>query len=101
MKKSALKMNILTISYIYPNPEKMILGSFVERQVTGLAKHHNVHVITRGKRQWPKNETVQGVSVHRIISGNPFFFSLKCFMKILNLNKKFRFVQQHIKFFDV
>jgi len=91
-------MNILTISYIYPNPDKMILGSFVERQVTELAKHHNVHVITRGKRQWPKNETVNGVSIHRIVSENPLIFSLKCLIKILSLNKKFRFDVIHSHF---
>ena len=91
-------MNILTISYIYPNPDKPILGSFVERQVTELAKHHNVHVITRGKRHWPKNETVKGVSIHRIVSGNPVIFSLKCLMKILNLNKKIHFDVVHSHF---
>ncbi|MCH8004178.1 MAG: glycosyltransferase family 4 protein [Nanoarchaeota archaeon] len=91
-------MNICCISYIYPNPEKSILGSFVERQLTELAKHHNVHVITRGKSKWRKNEIVHGVSIHRVISGNPILFPLKCFVKIVRLNKKFHFDIIHSHF---
>jgi phosphatidylinositol alpha-1,6-mannosyltransferase len=91
-------MNILVISYIYPNPEKPILGSFVERQLAELAKHHNVHVITRGKSEWPKNETVQGVFVHRIVSDSPLLFQLKYFVKIIKLNKKFHFDVLHSHF---
>jgi len=91
-------MNICHISYIYPNPEKSVLGSFVERQLTELAKHHNVHVITRGKSKWRKNEIVHGVSIHRVISDNPILFPLKCFVKIMKLNKKFHFDVLHSHF---
>jgi|TARA_Y100000310_G_scaffold339848_1_gene433835 glycosyltransferase involved in cell wall biosynthesis len=91
-------MNILVISYIYPNPEKPILGSFVERQLVELAQHHNVHVITRGKSDWPKNETVQGVFIHRIVSDNPLLSPFKYFVKIIKLNKRFHFDVLHSHF---
>ena len=72
-------MNICHISYIYPNPENPVLGSFVQEQLAELAKSHKVYLITRGKREWnsPVEETAGGVCIYRIMSKNSFVFNLK------------------------
>ncbi|MDP7244812.1 MAG: glycosyltransferase family 4 protein [Flavobacteriales bacterium] len=93
-------MNLCYISYIYPNPEKPILGSFVEEQLAELSKNHNVHIITKGKSCWkcPEEEIVKGIHVHRLIAENPFVFNLQCFIKIISLNNKFSFDVIHSHF---
>ncbi len=93
-------MNICAISFIYPNPDHLVLGSFVHEQLAELAKHNKVHLITRTRNHWscPDEETIKGVHIHRVDSENQFLFPLKCFMKIITLNGKYHFDVIHSHF---
>ena len=93
-------MNICVTSYLYPNPDKPILGSYICEQLTELAKHNNVHIITRKERHWncPAKEIVDEVHVHRIDAENKLLFPILCFIKIVSLHRKYHFDVVHAHF---
>ena len=92
-------MKICAVSYLFPNPDKPILGSYVKEQLEELAKNHEVNIITIGKPHWkvPKEEFIDKIHIHRIIA-NKFYFPIKCFLKLIELDKKYSFDVLHAHF---
>jgi len=93
-------MNICVTSYLYPNPDKPILGSYIYEQLTELANHNNVHIITRKERHWncPAEELVDKVHIHRIDAENKLLFPILCFIEIISLHRKYHFDVVHAHF---
>ena len=91
-------MKIIVISYIYPNKLDQRLGIFVHQQSKYIAKEgHEVHVLTSGSSQDKKEEFVDGIVVHRLLSiDNKFplkglLFSLRCAKAVISLNNRLNF----------
>lgn len=93
-------MKICAVSYIYPNPDKPILGSFVHEQLVEFAKNNEVHIITRKEPHWkiPDEEVIDEVHVHRVDASSDFLLPLKFFFKLISLNKKRDFDVIHVHF---
>tara|TARA_Y100000310_G_C20683003_1_gene817151 strand:- start:2281 stop:3420 length:1140 start_codon:yes stop_codon:yes gene_type:complete len=93
-------MKICAISYIFPNPDQPVLGSYILEQLKELSKDNDVHIITIKKPHWnvPIFEKKHGITIHRIITKNNKLLPIKCFIKILKLNKKYNFDLLHAHF---
>jgi phosphatidyl-myo-inositol dimannoside synthase len=93
-------MKICSVSFIYPNPDKAILGSFIHEQLVELAKTDEVYLITRKEPHWkiPRYEIIDNIHIFRINAKNKFTLPIKLFFKILELNKKNKFDVIHAHF---
>ncbi|MEK6984706.1 MAG: glycosyltransferase family 4 protein [Nanoarchaeota archaeon] len=91
-------MNILIISYIYPNKYDLRLGLFVHEQAKELLKQrHKVFVLTSSS-DFDSKEIIDGIVVYRLGSRSlmkGMFFSFKAFFKILQLRYKIEIVHLH------
>ncbi|MBI2653358.1 glycosyltransferase family 4 protein [Candidatus Woesearchaeota archaeon] len=93
-------MRICTVSYIFPNPDKPISGIYMKEQLAEIVRQgHEAHLVTIRKPHWkiPEEEIIEGIHVHRIVS-NDFLFPIKCFFKLISLDKKYSFDVIHTHF---
>jgi len=93
-----LNMNILIVSYIYPNKNDLRLGLFVHEQAKELVRQgHKVFVLTSSPDADEK-EVFENVIVYRIrtpIFLKGIFFNFKAFCKIIKLRDKIDIIHLH------
>lgn len=91
-------MNILIVSYIYPNKNDLRLGLFVHEQAKELIRHgHKVIVITSSPDSDVK-EVFEGVIVYRLSSPKflkGMFFNLRLLPRIIELKNKVDIIHLH------
>lgn len=91
-------MNILIVSYIYPNKKDLRLGLFVHEQAKELVRQgHKVFVLT-SSTDIDKREVFENVIVYRLKTLNflrGMFFNLKAFYKIIELKDKIDVIHVH------
>ncbi len=102
-------MNICMIASGYPCHSKPVLDIFIHEQAREMAKQGlKVHVITPGNNDdSPREETIEGVHVHRVMNGDfkparlmPFVFAVKVMREAARLNKIEKFDVVHSQFAD-
>ncbi|MFC1912762.1 glycosyltransferase family 4 protein [Chloroflexota bacterium] len=101
-------MNICMIASGYPSKSKPVLDVFIHEQAREMVKQGlNVHVIIPSVDDSPREETVEGVHVHRVINSNfkparlfSFVFAVKVMRKAARLNKTEKFDVVHSHFAD-
>ena len=92
-------MNILIVSYIYPNTEDPRAGIFVHEQAKELVKQgNNVQVITSNVSKRDENGELDNIAVYRL-NCHQFFkgliFNLKLLGKIIELKSKIDIIHIH------
>jgi len=85
-------MNIVIISYIYPNPENPRIGIFIHEQAKELVKQgHDVWVITSNKNKQDEVKNIDNIIIYRL-GCHKFFkgliFNFKMLNKIIKLKDK-------------
>jgi len=101
-------MNICMIASGYPGHYKPALDIFIHEQAREMVKQGlKVHVITPADDDSPKEETMEGVHVHRVMDAGfkpsrlmPFAFAIKAMRKIARLNRTEKFDVVHAQFAD-
>jgi len=95
---AGLNMNILIVSYIYPNKNDLRLGLFVHEQAKELVRQgHKVFVLT-SSTDTDKKEVFENVIVYRIRPTNflkGIFFNFKAFFNIIRLRDKIDIIHLH------
>ncbi len=101
-------MNICMIASGYPSQSKPVRDIFIHEQAKEMAKHGlKVHVLTPGDDDSSREETMEGVHVHRVMNTGfkparlfPFVFAAKVMRKAAQLNRTERFDIVHSHFAD-
>jgi glycosyltransferase involved in cell wall biosynthesis len=91
-------MNILIVSYIYPNKDDPRLGLFVHEQAKELVRQgHNVFILTpsggKSRKEFFEKVVVYRVNSLKFLRG--FFFSLNSFFRIISLKGKIDIIHLH------
>ncbi len=101
-------MNICMISSPYPCQSKPTIGIFIHEQAKEMVEQGlKVHIITTADDDSPREETIEGVHVHRVMNDDfkpvrLFFlvFMVKAMRKVAQLNKTEKFDVVHSQFAD-
>ena len=91
-------MNILIISYIYPNKYDLRLGLFVHEQAKELVRQRHKIIVVTSSIDSDAKEIFEGVAVYRLSTPTlmkGMFFSFKAFLKILELRDKIDIIHLH------
>jgi glycosyltransferase involved in cell wall biosynthesis len=118
------RLNIVTISSVYPNPYEPTLGLFVEARQRALAEHHDVHVVVpvgvldysgqqrkfRGRQSFPNAARKDGLEVSYVkwvyppwgtwINGVAMFARLVPYVKDLHRRQPIDILDAHFAFPD-